>query len=471
VAHDATNSGNLTQSTAKRMPWVGFGTTLLLLILIAAAADNLTTRLASDDQWVSHSQDVERVLGRLRGDLFAGETARLAYMLTGNETSQVPYFALSERVPGDMDELQKLTADNSFQQEHLASLRGIIGQRNGVLKELAELKRSAQPSPQEQAGLTALARLSDGAMSMVQEMRNQEDNLLKQRQFISDRTYRNIRMILAASFVTVLIVLIFNFRRLWIELRERTQAEEAIRRLNGRILQVQDSERRKVARELHDSIGQVFAAMKMNLSMLTDGDATLTPERKAHFLAELNKLLDMGITEARTLSHLLHPPLLDELGFSSAANWLVEGFSQRSKINVTLDIPPTFKRMHQELELALFRVLQESLTNIHRHSGSGSANILVAQQDGTVTLVVQDYGLGIPLSILESFRTSNVGLGVGLAGMRERVNELGGRLELDSDGHGSIVRVTLPLPLDAATSHSSRNSPVQDSQPRRVSAL
>jgi signal transduction histidine kinase len=436
------------------MPWVGFGTTIVFLVLIAAAADNLTTRLESDGQWISHSQDVERVLGRLRGDLFAAEVSRLAYMLTRNETRLNPYYSVSKRVPEDIDDLKSLTVDNFSQRAHVEALRGVINKRDGALKELVELRRSGQGGDQEQVELTTLAALSDQAMAMVQDMRNEEDNLLKQRQLISDRTYKGVRVILAVAFAVVLMVLILNFRRLWIELRERTQAEEAIRKLNGRILQVQDSERRKVARELHDSIGQVFAAMKMNLSMLADGQLTLAPERKAHFLAELSKLLEMGITEARTLSHLLHPPLLDELGFSSAAHWLVDGFSQRSNIQVELEVPTKLNRMPQEIELALFRILQESLTNIHRHSGSTSASVRVAQQGGTVTLLVQDHGLGIPLSILENFRTSNAGLGVGLAGMRERVNELGGRLELDSDGNGTCVRVTLPIPRHAPSPSS-----------------
>jgi signal transduction histidine kinase len=452
------------------MPWVGFGTTILLLILIAVAADNLTTRLESDEQWISHSQDVERLLGRLRGDFLGAETARLLYVLTGNETKLAPYYGLTERVPEDIAELKRLTSDNPSQQSHLEALRSLVSQRSGVLKELVELRRAGQGNDQQQSDLVTLSAQSNRAMDMVQEMRNEENSILKQREIISDRAYKSVRVILAVAFAAVLIVLILNFRRLWVELRERTHAEAAIRRLNGRILQVQDSERRKVARELHDSIGQVFAAMKMNLSMLADGQPTLTPEKKAHFLTELGKLLEVGITEARTLSHLLHPPLLDELGFSSAAQWLVDGFSQRSNIHVALDVPPNLQRMPQEIELALFRVLQESLTNIHRHSGSTSASVRLTQHGRTIVLLVQDYGLGIPLSILESFRTSNAGLGVGLAGMRERVNELGGRLELNSDGTGTLVRVTLPA-SPHGPSPPQHSSTAADGKPQSVSAV
>lgn len=426
------------------MPWVGFCTTILFLVLIAVAADNLTTRLKNDEEWVSHSQDVERVLGRLRGDLFAAETARLLYLTTGIEARLAPYYAVSGRIPDDINQLKDLTTDNTSQQGQLESLRTLIGTRDGVLKELVELRRRSQTKEQQQTDLDTLAGLSDKAMAMVQQMRDQEDNLLKRRQTISARTYEGVRLTLAVAFLVVLTVLFLNFRRLWVELRERTQAEESVRKLNVHLLQVQDEERRKVARELHDSIGQIFAAMKMTLSML-QGPSPLSHESRTRVFTELSHLLEIGITETRTLSHLLHPPLLDELGFASAAQWLVDGFAQRSKIAVSLEISQNLERMQQETELVLFRVLQESLTNIHRHSGSISAEVRVFQQGGTVTLTVKDHGLGMPLSILESFRRSNAGLGVGLAGMRGRVQELGGHLNLDSDGTGTIVIASLPV--------------------------
>jgi signal transduction histidine kinase len=446
------------------MPWVAFGTTFLCLILIAIAADRLTTRLEDDEQWISHSQDVERVLGRLRGDLFAAEVGRLLYVLSGTETHAAPY-NVSDRIPEEVEELRALTTDNPSQQAHVEDLRAVVSKRMSVLGELGRLQ-GPQADQQRRAQLDSLASLGQQAMAMVQEMRGEEDSLLKQRQLISDRTYTRIRLTLAAAFLLVVGALFVNFRRLWRELRERSQAEEAIRKLNVRLLQVQDSERRKVARELHDSIGQIFAAMKMNLSML-DGQLTLTPETRAHLVTEFNKLLEMGITETRTLSHLLHPPLLDELGFESAAQWLVDGFSQRSNIQVTLDIPRKLARMAQETELTLFRVLQETLTNIHRHSGSKTAKVWVEQKPAVVTLTVADHGLGMPLSILETFRKSSAGLGVGLAGMRERVFELGGSLDIESDGTGTQIRVSLPtMPVVANDAMSASTS----SQPQSISA-
>ncbi|HWF40104.1 MAG TPA: ATP-binding protein [Candidatus Acidoferrales bacterium] len=389
--------------------------------------------------------------------------ASFMYVLTGTQPHTGPY-NVSERIPQEVEQLGALTTDNPSQQAHVAELRKVVGQRMKVLSELGRLQ-GPEAAKERETQLANLSTLGQRAMAMVQEMRDEEDNLLRQRQLISDRTYTRIRLILAAAFVLVVAALFVNFRRLWRELHERSQAEEAIRKLNVRLLQVQDSERRKVARELHDSIGQIFAAMKMNLSML-DGQLTLTPEARAHMVSEFHKLLEMGITETRTLSHLLHPPLLDELGLASAAQWLVDGFSQRSNIQVTLELPKKLERMTQETELALFRVLQEGLTNIHRHSGSKTATVRVEQRATTVTLTVVDRGLGMPLSILETFRRSSAGLGVGLAGMRERVLELGGNLDIDSDGTGTTVRITLPIvPVTAAISDESTASGQAQSVP------
>ena len=157
------------------------------------------------------------------------------------------------------------------------------------------------------------------------------------------------------------------------------------------------------------------------------------------------ELLDQSIAETRTISHLLHPPLLDEAGFSSAAKWYLEGFAQRSGIEVKIDLPENLERLPKAIELGLFRVLQESLTNIHRHSGSSRAEVSLKVFPEKVVLEVRDFGKGIPPRLLESFRTRGISSGVGLAGMRERVRELGGRLEIQAKSPGSLVSVALPL--------------------------
>ncbi|MGA9073374.1 MAG: sensor histidine kinase, partial [Candidatus Sulfotelmatobacter sp.] len=209
--------------------------------------------------------------------------------------------------------------------------------------------------------------------------------------------------------------------------------------LTSRLLQMQDEERRKFSRELHDSLGQYLAGVKMNLDMFSGAKPT------DELLANAIQLLDQSIAETRTISHLLHPPLLDEVGFASAAKWYLQGFSERSGVEVKVEMPDDLGRLPRPLELGLFRVLQESLTNIHRHSKSAKAEVTLKPLPGKVVLQVKDYGKGIPQELLKTFRTRGTGFGVGLTGMRERVRELGGQLEIQSNLSGTQISVTMPL--------------------------
>jgi signal transduction histidine kinase len=226
------------------------------------------------------------------------------------------------------------------------------------------------------------------------------------------------------------------------EMRIRAEMEEARRRLSARMLNVQEQERRRIARELHDSIGQTLAALKISIIPLSNIAPRGSPDSKQ--LEDVNTLLDEAIRETRTVSHLLHPPLLEELGFASAASWYVTGFAQRSGIDVKLEVPEG-GRIPEAAGLTLFRVLQESLTNILRHSGSKKAEVHLEITGQEVILSVKDHGKGIPPERLESFMKTGDGVGVGLGGMRERVRDLGGKLELQSQGSGTTVKVILPL--------------------------
>lgn len=216
----------------------------------------------------------------------------------------------------------------------------------------------------------------------------------------------------------------------------------AVRELSSSLLRSQDDERRKISRELHDSIGQYLASAKMSLEALKRPDAT---EKETQSFSRLTDTLEKCLTETRTISYLLHPPLLDEVGFSSAAKWYVEGFSERSGIPVNLIIPNELKRLPDALEIALFRILQESLTNIHRHSHSQSVDIQLELGAEHITLQVKDYGAGISAELLERFRANGTGVGLGLRSMRERISELGGRFEIQSDKNGTLLKVTAPL--------------------------
>jgi PAS domain S-box-containing protein len=226
-----------------------------------------------------------------------------------------------------------------------------------------------------------------------------------------------------------------------VDVTARRNAEEALRKLSGRLLGIQDQERRRIARELHDSLGQYLVGLKISLEMLSHSQT----EAQAGLLAECREIIDKSITETRTLSHLLHPPLLDEAGFASAASWFVTGFSQRSGIPVSLDFPPDLPRLPEAVEIALFRILQESLTNVHRHSRAPSAEIKVEADAEQVSIEVRDHGHGIPGYILRHVDGDGSKLGVGLAGMRERIHELGGEFEVLSDEHGTTVRAVVPL--------------------------
>ena len=225
-----------------------------------------------------------------------------------------------------------------------------------------------------------------------------------------------------------------------VDVTARRHAEDALRRLSARLLGIQDQERRRIARELHDSLGQYLAGMKIAIDMLS----SRSPERDP-LLAECGEILDKAISETRTLSHLLHPPLLDEAGFASAASWFVAGFSQRSGIQVSIDMPPDLPRLPDAVEIALFRVLQESLTNVHRHSRASSAEISVEADAEQVTIEIRDHGQGMPSEILQRVENESSRFGVGLAGMRERIHELGGTLEISSDPQGTAVRASVPL--------------------------
>ncbi len=234
----------------------------------------------------------------------------------------------------------------------------------------------------------------------------------------------------------------------WLEINSdltlQKQAQEAARRLSARILQVQDLERRKLARELHDSLGQYLASLKVNIrSSLKNIEA----ESSRRLLNECTEILDRCLTETRTISYLLHPPLLDETGLASAIRWYVEGFAQRSGINVSLHIPETIPRFSNEIETAVFRILQESLTNVHRHAKTERARISMEVGPHTVALTVMDYGCGIPSERLRSFLERNEGVGVGLGGMRERARELGGLLTVTAghQGVGTMVSVEIPI--------------------------
>ena len=204
------------------------------------------------------------------------------------------------------------------------------------------------------------------------------------------------------------------------------QRTSALRQLSSRILTLQDAERRRIARELHDSLGQYLIGLKLNIDMLKRSPG------QADLWEQATEIVDQCVTEVRTLSCLLHPPMIDELGLVSSAKWFVEGLGQRSGIEVSLDAPRGLPRLPSAIELVLFRGLQEALTNVHRHSGATAAKVVIRQESDRVVLEVRDNGRGMAPESLARFDQTGAGMGVGLSGMRERVQELGGRMKSET---------------------------------------
>ncbi len=239
------------------------------------------------------------------------------------------------------------------------------------------------------------------------------------------------------------------------QLHDRTVS---LRHLSGEVLRAQDTEHRRIARALHDSIGQYLTALKIDLHNLADQKTnSVEPQQNEHkdYLAECLELVDLSLAETRTLSHLLHPPLLDEAGFISAAHWYIDGFSSRSGIHVQAHLPDSSIRLPDALELALFRTLQESLTNVYRHSGSKTVAIYFAVTADNILLRIRDRGRGIDRSILHEFKERGVGVGVGLSGIRERITELNGSFDIQSGRRGTTLTARWRRPLDKLPAASS----------------
>jgi signal transduction histidine kinase len=229
---------------------------------------------------------------------------------------------------------------------------------------------------------------------------------------------------------------------------ERRNAEvlaqsEQLRELSNRLLRSQDDERRRIARELHDSAGQILTALGMSLGNI--GKCVKHDPQLAEGVEDSRELVQQLSKEIRTTSYLLHPPLLDENGLPEAIRWYVQGLEGRSDLRIELCISEDFGRLPCEVEMALFRIVQECLTNVHRHSGSKKAKIRIARKAGTVFLEVQDEGKGIPADKLVSIQGQNAG--VGMAGIRERAHHLRGTVNVQSSSAGTMISVTVPVPI------------------------
>ena len=234
------------------------------------------------------------------------------------------------------------------------------------------------------------------------------------------------------------------------DISERKAAEhkleaslDALRTLTGRLMRAQDEERRRIAQMLHETTAQNLVGLKMQLARLDRTGTKLSKGDRAA-LAEAVALVDQSMTEVRTLSYLLHPPFLDETGLLSALRWYAAGFANRSGVKVELDLPPAFERLPQEVETTLFRIVQEALINIHRHAGSEIAYVRLARDAGGLVLEIEDRGRGLAEGLAEQLTNGHGIVGVGIAGIRQRLQQLGGALTIESTGRGTTVRASVP---------------------------
>lgn len=413
---------------------------VLFLLLSSCAAYLAFTSMDASQSWVRHTRDVQNALAQFSIATARAGRLRSEYMDSGDASLLQQQAEVVSQIRNAVGVIQRLTADNAQQQANCSKLAELKEQRIALLNQAIELKKSGKSSPAAQAAISRQSLAgADETDKLLQRMDDAEDQLLAERQARASRSTRLTAEILLTSLFLALVLFFLHHRMLIDQVAGRSRAELVQRTLSAKLLALQDEERRKFARELHDSVGQQLVAMKMAITGLQaklPGDTTLL---------DCIKLLDDSITETRTISHLLHPPLLDEAGLNSASRWFVEGFGKRSGIDVSLDIVDGVGRLPEATELVLFRVLQESLTNVHRHSGAKRADVSLQTAGNLVILRVRDYGSGIPPAVVHSLQEDGSGGGVGLAGMTERIREIGGSLEINSSAIGTEIVARVPI--------------------------
>jgi signal transduction histidine kinase len=463
---------------------LAFAIAIGLLLACALMVYGTLFNFTLSERQVHRTQHVQVLVGDTESAIASAARARLTYVFSGDDQSLTQYQQAVTRIPTVLEDLRKTTADNPVQQSNCDRLERLVADRTALWEKSIALKQSGAPAPPGQPDMTRQSvAFADEIISVTQDMRAEEARLFQGRRVSAGVTFLFVIVILITSFLAAVLLLFWHYRLVREELLAREQAEhatgeaaraateaehkarqsemvaiassEATRRLSAHLMHLQDEERRKFARELHDSTGQQLAAAKMVLAALAVGHED---DRR---YSDCISLLDQSLKEIRTISHLLHPSGLDEAGFSAAGKWYAEEFAKRSGVQIKLEIPEPAERLPREIEIALFRVLQESLTNIHRHSKSASAEILFQPGSQQVTLTIKDQGVGISRELLERFHSSGTS-GVGLAGMRERIRELGGSFEVTSGNDGTSLRVNVPVPGQRAwapggSSHAAQN--------------
>ncbi len=428
---------------------IAFALALILLCLSGLVAGLVISRLYQAQTLIRHTYEVEVAIGDLESSLTGVGRTRVAYVNSGTPESLSSFGDAVNKVGPALAKVRALTSDNASQQALCDRLSSNAAERIGASKHSVDLKQQNQSAPQEESQITfEVARTAFDTAIITEEMKQNEQTLLEQRSRQSNLLFTTFLSVLTISFILSACMFWIHYYLLEREVRERTEAENQSRKLSVQLMRVQDEEHRRFARELHDGVGQTLAAAKM---MITSSTTGISGGVQAENLAAL---LDDAISQTRTISYLFHPPLLDEIGFASAAKWLIEGYAQRTGVNVSTDIPQTEDRLPGDLELTLYRVLQEALNNIQRHSKSTKAEVSFRVEAQLVTLRVKDDGKGIPSETLEAFRTNGAQAGVGLLSMKERVREQRGELGIGSHETGTEIVVKIPYDRSAVSAEN-----------------
>ncbi len=434
-----------------------FVAAVVFLGLTAAAAYFALARLQTNTEWVRHTLDVQHTLDRYSTLFGKAGRLRAEYLDSGDPETLVRQAEVVVAVRNELSNIHQLTTDNVNQQATWRKLTDVTERRIALMDKAMELKRSGPSTPELQSRINReMMAAADDTESLVHDMENEEQRLLVERQKREKASFVTIGAVLVTSLLLALILFLVHHQMIMDQVQQRARAESAQRNLSARLLTMQDEERRKFARELHDSVGQHLAAIKMAVALL----ARKLPDDV--LVKDCLKLADDAISETRTISYLLHPPLLDEAGLNSAMRWFVDGFATRSGVMVNLQIQDGIQRFEPTTELVIFRALQEGLTNVHRHSGAKQADVILTHSGGYVTLTLRDHGRGIPAQILQRLTDEGSAGGVGLAGMTERIREVGGRLDINSSSQGTEIVARIPVRTVRASQRENLPMPAQE---------
>ncbi len=417
-----------------------FASAMFLLLVCGGTLAWMLYRIYQGEEWVRHTYNVQLLIAEIESDLNRTGRVRQTYLETGGQQYLREIAEKRAELFEKIAELRTMVHDNPDEEDSSESLERAAKGRFETFEESLKLFQSGKSTLDAQNAYTQeLVRWSEQTSGIIRTMQETEANLLKRRQVITKSLFTAVIIIMALTYFLALYLLWDHYRSLTHELGQRKRAENNALNLSAQLLRAQDQERRKIARDLHDGLGQSLVAAKM----ITDTLQNRPTDQKR--IAELSGILQDAVSSTRSISHLLHPPLVDELGFVSAARSYLEGFSSRTGIKVNCDFGEDGERLPRDLELTLFRVLQEALTNIQRHSKSPSADVQFRIQGKTVTLKIWDQGVGLPPGMLQKFESDGTDVGVGLAGIRERVRERDGVLEVRSNGGGTLIAATFPV--------------------------